>query len=608
MKFIPTSKVHAFIIIGSSNISDSYSDYASAAAYYHELIEKYEIPSENIHCYCHPNYFDKFEDPQIVYFQTKDDIIKKYSSIKDKFNILDFNNPELPKIQDPDGLVYVFIFNYESKFVSNESNNSYWEILYSFFTSIKVYQFVFVDSSCYSGLVIDTYKELKKVTDLIQEFPNEIHDSLTTLFFWLLSFEYKDLQNIMRIINHLQLTDLAYLNKDLLEIVCRIGKLFLSTKYPSYTHFYDNIQNISCLNQFSNFNSELKTNALFVSKTRIEFREEFSFIISIVSQFSLEVALNIFTFAFNPNYFKSFYSFITLITNYKKSTNFKCNNNSLKLDNYLTSINILTSSDSHSQPLFYPEKTIIFNGYEKQTVLSSPFISTMLELLINIISDINWNNVFNKLQSISYQNACNHQFFASSSQQYCVINTSEDSSSEDDYNLYPGLHVVKVEIPIQNVRINQEDLIYYPYDTNLQVRQEEYAAGQLFKEFVFKLNQSLEENGLKQLILYPPEKNPHYFPEYRVAWIGFFVSTSCYIRYAVIHQFDYYVDSFGYLFEVNDEKLKTLTKIFVDTLIKLQQNPKYEGLLYKYDKPFDFDQYAKKYLGYPYKQKPSKLF
>ena len=82
-------------------------------------------------------------------------------------------------------------------------------------------------------------------------------------------------------------------------------------------------------------------------------------------------------------------------------------------------------------------------------------------------------------------------------------------------------------------------------------------------------------------------------------------STSCYIRYVVIHQFDYYIDSFGYLFQVNWPKLKTLLKLFVDTLIKLQHNSNYSELIRSYDKPFDIDNFIETYLSdyhklYPY--------
>ena len=379
MAKILKTKVHVFIIIGSSNINDAYVDYATATAYYHYLTNL-QIPSNNIHCFCKSNFFDGFQDPQHVLFHKDNQNIRKYPSIKDKFSVFDLKN--LPKIQDDQGLAYVFLFDNSSQSGFYESQVSYWEILFSFFTSTQVSQFVFVDSSPNSGLLIETYKNLQNIIELIQQFPNNIPNSLITLFFLLLSYESKALINLQKILKHLQLSDILCLDRELLDIVYKIGNLFLSTTYPSYTHFIENIQNISYTNQFSNF-SEFKTNSLFVSKLRLEFREEFLLITTVTSKFSLDEALNIFRIILNSSYFDSFSSLIALITKYKESQEFQIKvENSLKLSNYLTPVKIFTSSDSHSKSSFYPKTLINFNGSEKETTLGSAFRSFILKNLI----------------------------------------------------------------------------------------------------------------------------------------------------------------------------------------------------------------------------------
>ena len=644
---ISVSKIYAYIIIGSDNNLKTYTDYASSTAYYHNLL-KCGIPPENIYCLCNQEYFNDFYDNGWVSFQTKDKKKIEFPSIQEKFRNLNFSN--LPKVNDPNSIVYIMLFNSGSNISSfNQEKISYLQILYSIFTSIKASQIIFVDSSNNSGLLIDTYKKLQESLSKIPSFPENIQNQMTSLFFFFKSL--KNLKEYQTIINHFQYTNIAYLDKNLLYILLKITNYFLASKNPSYTHFLENIQNIQLGSDYNNF-SEFKADALFVSKTKIEFPKEFALIKEMILKFSLDGALQIFNSVFQQEYFSLFSSFIKNIDSDEVTDHLHIDSNisRIKYQNFLIPITIFTSVDSKSNQTFYPSVPIMINSSRKSLPLSSSFRSTMLDLLfVNPTKNIIYETIQSYFKAIKDENGDTPQYFSSASNPFTILkanpkqrtrrtrnqdpisstsikvsdnipkaNTLQNShnssnkqssndlsdsslefesssSSIDHQNVEP---TPIIEVPEELFEISNKDLVYYPYQAQQnrhKVPKSEYNTGQFFKCLVVNLNHLLQKNMLIPLKLYPENDLPKdYDKNYLSTWIDFYYFTKNYIKTVLIPQFSYYMDSFGYLFQSNYHNLKILLKLLFDTIISLQSSSEFQEFIIKCDKSFDVDEFIEK--------------
>ena len=651
------SHVYAYIIIGSDSVLDAYADYSSAAAYYHSLIQRHVI-SDNIFCLCRSKYFDGFRDNGWVTFQTDRKETKQYRSIKEKFQVLNFEN--FPKVHDPDGVAYVILFNYGLKYGIEKSDQfTYWQFFLTISTSLKVSQLIFVDSSCYSGLIIDTYNKLVNAISKLKSFPKEIRDQLTVLFFSLMTLDNDLIAEIRQVIGHLKYTDLAFLNKQHLSVLVRIADKFLPTQFKSYTYFLENIENIPLGQAYSTF-SEFKADALFVSKTRIEYRSEFFLIKHMISIFTLDDTLEIFNHILQPEYFSIFCSFIQCLpyTNNNIAIHISFNLSKIKFQNFLTPITVFTAS-SNDKSTFYPSVPITINGSSYKLPLSSPFRSTILNILFaNPLNNIDDTTVQPYFNSIHDENGDTPQFFTSCSKPFSILNiqetnkrrrnhssdifnfdanqnpihlsqqkqddpsdknisddsdylySSDSSSSEMDIN-YVGKVEKVIPVPEELIKIEPDDKIFYPYETDknkLEIPISDYRAGQFFKQFYFKLNELLANNHLVPLRLYREEDIPKDFKGGTLKnWGAFIFSTSKYIDYVMIHQFDYYVFSFGYLIQINWMNLKSLLNTLVETLDYLRATSEYTEYYAKYKNnfvPFNIDKFMEKYLFFLHGENP----
>ena len=600
---VDPSHIHAIIIIASQSVFDTFADYSTAAAYYHYLL-KLQIPSDNIICLCPYKYFKNFQDDENVKFQITSQQQKEYPSIRKNFQKLDFQN--FPIIDDPEGIAYVILLNHGSKKgFGQHPNCTYSQIFVSFFTSLKVSQIICVDSSCYSGLIIDSYIKIQQAISKIKIFPNEAQDDLTAIFFYFQSIQHDFIKNFQPVVGHLQQCNIAYLNKPLLKILLKIGEIFLSSKYPSYTHFLKNLENVQFGVKYDSF-TEFQADAFFVSKTNIEFPLEFLFIHQIVSILSFDNALNLFNIVLQPEFSSDFTAFIKCIQPDLISS--PINLKQIHFNQFSKPVTIFASATSSNVSKFYHGTLVTINGKLSKCPLSSPFRSTILDMLfINPILDINQKTIRPYFNKIHEENGDTPQFFTSCAKPekpFSVLNIKtkvkpekESEQSQFDNNLYEtsdsSLEIdsdsqeIKIVplIPEELVKIDPNDKVFYPYETDenrIEIPLEDYRAGQFFKEFYFKLNEMLTKNQLQPLQLYRESEMPKDFTlGVLQTWNDFNSKTTCYIQYVLVHQFDYYCYSFAYLFQNNWGKMKIFLQVLIDTINEIRATSKYT----EYTKP-----------------------
>ena len=593
----PASQVHAIIIIGSQSISQAYDDYSAATAYYHSLLQR-GIPSHNIICLCNKRYFSNYQDKEKVKFQLANQQQREYPSIRDKFHYLDFQY--FPKINDPEGIAYIILFNQSSKNAFGQKPNiSYCQIFDSLFTSLNVSQIICIDSFCNSDSIINSYNKIQKSISKINVFPNEIKDELTSILFSFQSMQKDIIQKFQLIVGHLQNTEIAYLDKSLFSILLKIGKIYLSSQYPSFTHFTKHLKEVYFAQSYESF-PEFEADALFVSKTKIEYRPEFLFINQIVSILSLNNALKLFNIALQPEYSSYFVSFIKCIQPDQTPANINLKPCEIQFQHFLTPITIFTSAESD-------------NGILHNNLFNSSFRSTILDMLfLNPIPDINQETIQSYFEKVHDESGSSAQFFTSCSKPFSILNTEGDEQIISDSSSDSSSEIKIVQpIPEELFKFDPNDKIFYPYETDenrLEIPLEDYRAGQFFKQFYYKLNDMLTKNQLEPLRLYRESEMPEDFTlGVLQTWNDFNSKTSCYIQYVLVHQFDYYCYSFAYLFQNNWSKMRTFLPVFIDTLNELRATSEfteYTTQNYPFD-PFCTEEFLKECLydvdfGYPF--------